>query len=45
MLFLAVPNSLAKLFDEPLGQLLLEDYDLRIVIFHPKSQEILRWLP
>jgi len=44
-LFLAVPNSIGKLFDEPLGHLLLEDYDLRVVVFHPKKKEILRWLP
>lgn len=45
VLFLAVPSSVAKLFDEPLGQLLLEDYELRVVVFHPKKQEIIRWLP
>lgn len=44
-LFLAAPKSIAKVFDEPLGQLLLEDYDLRVVVFHPKKQEIIRWLP
>lgn len=44
-LFLAVPNSIAKLFDEPLGLLLLEDYDLRVVVFHAKKKEIIRWLP
>jgi hypothetical protein len=43
-LFLAIPHSIAKLFDEPLGQL-LEDYDLRVVVFHPKKKEIIRWLP
>jgi hypothetical protein len=44
-LFLAIPKGIAKLFDEPLGQLLLEDYDLRVVVFHPKKKEIIRWLP
>lgn len=44
-LFLAVPKGIAKLFDEPLGQLLLEDYELRVVVFHPKLKEIIRWLP
>jgi len=42
---LAVPHGIAKQFDEPLGQLLLEDYDLRVVVFHPKKKEIIRWLP
>lgn len=44
-LFLAVPNGIAKLFGEPLGQLLFEDYALRIVVFHPQKREIIRWLP
>jgi hypothetical protein len=44
-LFLAIPLNIAKLFDEPLGQLLMEDYDLRVIVFHPKKQEIVRWLP
>ena len=44
-LYLAVPKYIAKLFDEPLGQLLREDYELRVVIFEPKRKEITRWLP
>jgi hypothetical protein len=44
-LFLAVPSSIAKIFEEPLGQLLLDDYDLRVLVFHPKKKEIVRWLP
>lgn len=44
-LFLAAPHSIAKLFDEPLGHLLLEDYDLQVVVFHAKRKEIIRWLP
>jgi len=44
-LFLAVPHGIARQFDEPLGQLLLEDYDLRVLVFHPKKKEIIRWLP
>jgi hypothetical protein len=44
-LFLAVPKNIAKLFDVPPGQMLLEDYDLRVLVFHPKHREIIRWLP
>ncbi len=44
-LFLAIPLSIAKLFDEPLGLLLLEDYDLRVIVFDPTKKEIIRWLP
>jgi hypothetical protein len=44
-LFLAVPKTAAKVFDEPLGQLLLEDYEIQVIVFDPNQQEILRWLP
>jgi hypothetical protein len=43
--FLAIPKSVAKVFDEALGEILLEDYDLRVMVFHPKRREIIRWLP
>ena len=43
-LYLAIPKSIGKLFDEPLGQMLLEDYDLQVVVFDPKRKEIIRWL-
>jgi hypothetical protein len=43
--FLAVPRGVAKLLDEPLGLLLFEDFDLRVVVFDPKRKEIIRWLP
>jgi len=42
---MAIPTSIARLFDEPLGHLLLEDFDLRVLVFHPKKREIIRWLP
>lgn len=42
--FLAVPKLVAKLFDEPLGELLLEDFGLRVIVFDPKREEILQWL-
>jgi hypothetical protein len=44
-LFLAVPNNIAKQFEEPLGLLLREDYNLRVMVFRPKKKEIIRWLP
>jgi hypothetical protein len=44
-LFLAIPKDIARLFDEPLGKLLLEDYDLQLVVFDSKKREIIRWLP
>ena len=44
-LFLAVPNHVAKMFEEPLGLMLMEDYDLRVIVFRPKNKEISSWLP
>jgi hypothetical protein len=44
-LFLAMPRAAAKIFDDPLGQLLLADYDLQVVVFDPGQQEIIRWIP
>jgi len=45
VLFLAMPKNAAKVFDEPLGELLLEDYDVNVIVFDPKKQEIIRWIP
>ena len=42
---LAVPKNVAKVFDEPLGRLLMEDYDLRVLVFNPKQRKIIQWLP
>jgi hypothetical protein len=35
----------AKVFDEPLGQLLLEDYEVQVIVFDPEKEEIIRWIP
>jgi hypothetical protein len=44
-LFLALPKGAAEVFDEPLGQALLEDYEVKVIIFDPKKEEITRWIP
>lgn len=44
-LFLAVPKKITKLFEQELGQMLIEDYDIRAVIFNAKKREIIQWLP
>ena len=44
-LFLAVPDEAAGVFEEPIGQLLLEDYQLQVIVFHPEKEEIVRWIP
>jgi hypothetical protein len=44
-LILAIPKQIAKMFAEPLGQLLLEDYELQVVVFDPKQRKIVQWIP
>jgi hypothetical protein len=44
-LFLALPENAAKVFDEPVGRLLLEDYEIQAIVFDPEKQEIIRWIP
>lgn len=45
-LFLAVPDDVLRdVFDEPLGQLIVNDYALRILGFEPEAEVITRWIP
>ena len=45
-LYLAVHNeAFIDIFDEPLGKLLLEDYQVRLIVYDIKIEEILKWLP
>jgi hypothetical protein len=44
MLFLAVSIDVWRdVFEEPIGQLLLAKKRLRVLVFEPKEEEILRW--
>jgi hypothetical protein len=45
-LYLAVPNAtLLGLFDDSLGQLLIQNKGVRVFGFDPKKEEVTRWLP
>jgi hypothetical protein len=45
-LFLAVPDDVVRdVFEEPLGQLIVNDYSLRILGFEPEAEVITRWIP
>jgi hypothetical protein len=44
-LFLAIPFDIAKIFEEPLGQLLLESNLVRVISFDPAAEEIIKWIP
>jgi len=40
-----VKSTLVTLFDEPVGKLLLESERIRLVVFDPQAEEIVRWIP
>ena len=45
-LYLAVPEEVVgDLFEEPVGQLLLRNDRVRLLVFDPAREAIVRWLP
>ena len=34
-----------NIFEEPLGKLIIEDYQLNLLIFDIKKEEIVQWIP
>jgi hypothetical protein len=46
MLYLAVTKAIYfDLFEEPIGQLLIENQRIKLIIFDPKTEEIIKWIP
>ncbi len=46
ILYLAVHEEIySDIFEEPLGQLLIEDYQLRLMVFDLNKEEVLKWIP
>ncbi len=46
LLYLALPVwAYASLFEEPLGQLLLKNNRLRLIVFEPEQESIEKWIP
>jgi hypothetical protein len=46
VLYLAVPQEIIKeVFQEPLGQLLLESVSVRVIGFDPVEERITTWMP
>ncbi len=44
-LYLAIPSfAFDEVFSDLFGQLVIEQHELRLVIFNQKTEEILRWL-
>lgn len=45
-LYLAVPfKTFADLFEEPLGQLLLKNNRAQLIVFDPREEVIVKWIP
>lgn len=45
-LFLAVPRLVyIDFFGEPVGQLMIEEEKLHIIVFNPEKQEVVQWIP
>jgi hypothetical protein len=45
LLFLAVPEDAAAIFDEPIGRLVIEERSVRVIVVDILAQEIKRWIP
>jgi hypothetical protein len=46
ILYLAVNEEIfVDLFEEPIGQLLLDNRRVRLIVFDPQTEEISRWMP
>jgi hypothetical protein len=46
LLYLALPVwAYASLFEEPLGELLLKNNRLRLIVFEPEQESIEKWIP
>ena len=45
-LYLAVHDRVyVDIFDEPIAKLLVEDYNIQIIVFEPEQEVILKWIP
>ena len=45
-LYLAIRETVFHdLFEEPIGQILLENQRVRLLIFEPQTEEIKQWIP
>ena len=46
ILYLAVTNkAFTEIFTEPIGNILLQNKRVRLIVFEPRKEEILQWLP
>ncbi|MCC5601505.1 XisH family protein [Nostoc favosum] len=46
ILYLAVRDSVfTALFEEPIGTLLIETENLKLLVFNPETEKIIQWIP
>lgn len=46
MLYLAIREAVfIDLFEEPIGKILLENQRVRLIVFDPRAEEIVKWIP
>ena len=46
ILYLAIPlTTFEDLFEEPIGKILLKKRRVKLIVFEPKKEEILKWIP
>jgi hypothetical protein len=45
-LFLALNEEVySNLFEEPIGELLMENHRIRLIVFDPQTETIRQWIP
>lgn len=46
VLYLAIPDEVYRdVFEEPIGQLFLENHHMQLIAFDPENEVIVKWLP
>ena len=46
LLYLAIREAVfIDLFEEPIGRILLENQRVRLIVFDPQAEEIVKWIP
>jgi hypothetical protein len=45
-MYLAIREAIFEdIFQEPIGKILLENERVRLIVFNPKTEEVVRWMP
>lgn len=45
-LYIAIHDEVfTEIFEEPVGRMIIEDYQIPLIVFDPQTEVILRWIP